>query len=208
MVFIKCHECCNECFESIDALQAHFSIKHPTCIYFRCVIKGCGRSFNVWNSFRKHLRKKHNVPNRFDERKNVMQQDSVQSCDSNIEYFHTDIVRETELFDSISPPDFHTLLEEHANILVSKMNVKPGLPRNQVDSVVEDISTFLDRNFLKILKQKVIDALQTCHAKIEDIRDIEYMFQSLSNPFHHLRTEYKCMTYFKSTGAYISPESY
>jgi len=36
MLFIKCHKhCCNESFGSIDALQAHYTIKHPTCTYFR-----------------------------------------------------------------------------------------------------------------------------------------------------------------------------
>lgn len=34
------------------------------------------------------------------------------------------------------------------------------------------------------------------------------MFQSLSNPFQHLDTEYKRITHFQTTGAYVPPESY
>lgn len=208
MVFVKCHELtCNECFGSIDAFQVHFSIKHPTCKYFRCVTKACGRSFEMWNSYRKHLRKKHNVPNHFDECNNVMQIDSTCFYDQDIN-FDTNIVRETELFDSISPPDFRTLLEEHTNILVSKINTKPGLSRNQVDSVIEDVSTFLGRSFLKILEQKIVNTLLTYHAKIKDISSIEDMFKSLSNPFDHLSTEYKRMMHFQHTGAYMPPKSY
>lgn len=170
MNFVKCHECRHVRFQSIDALQAHYSIKHPTCTFFRCVIEECGRLFNMWNSFRKHLQKKHNVPNHFtlDACKNVMQQNSFSNF--NVEYCETDIVHEseivhetetvheietvheTELFDNISSGDFHNLLKKHANILVSKINNKPGLPRNQVDSVIEDISTFLNGSFLNILK--------------------------------------------------------
>lgn len=215
MVFMKCHECnSNEHFQSIDALQVYFSINHPTCETFTCVVEACNRTFNMWNSFRKHLRKKHNMNNRFDECKHQMQQDFTQSGDPNvefspnIEYFHEDIVREVEIFENILPHDFHILLKKQANILISKLNTKPGVPRNQVDSVIDDISTFLDGSFLKILKQKVINTLQTCYAKNEDIRDIEDMFQSLSNPFHHLRTEHKRIIHFQSTGAYIPPETY
>jgi len=208
MLFIKCHKhCCNESFGSIDTLQAHYSIKHPTCTYFRCVIETCGRSFDMWNSFRKHLQNKHNVPNRFNECNNVTQViDLTHSYDSNIPS-HINIVRETELLNT-SLLNFQTLLEIHANILVSKINTKPGFPRNQVDSVIKDISTFVGGNFLKILKQTVIDTLLTCHVQVENICSIEKMFESLSNPFHHLSTEYKRMMHFQSTGAYISPESY
>lgn len=204
MVTVKCHSC-DECFGSIDSFQIHFSIKHPTCAYFKCVVETCGRSFNMWNSYRKHLRKKHNVSNRFNECNDVMQFDNTCSYNQNVSLY-TNIVRETELFDSISPPDFHTLLKKHVNILV-RINTKPSLARNQGDSLIEDVSIFLG-SFLKISEQKVIDTLLTYHAKDEDISSIADMFKSLSNPFDHLTTEYKRMLYFKSTGAYIPSETY
>lgn len=214
MVLVKCYiSTCDESFASIDAVQAHFTMKHPACTYFICIIEGCNRSFNIWNSFRKHLRNKHAVPNRFNECNELFRQiDSVDhSCNVNEIYtdIYTDIdtVSDTEVLNNI-PPDFHDLLEKHTNILVSKIYAKPGLPRNQVDSVIEDFSYFLGGNFLTILKQKVIDTLQNCHAKIEVISNIEKMFQSLSNPFNHLSTEYKRKIYFQSIGAYIPPESY
>ncbi|XP_011858483.1 PREDICTED: uncharacterized protein LOC105556038 [Vollenhovia emeryi] len=211
MVLIKCHEnSCNEYFESIDALQIHFTIKHPTCTYFRCNIDTCRRSFNVWNSFRKHLSKNHDMPNRFDNSNNVIQIDSVDSYDQTHTetFFETNVLHETELFDNISPSDFYTMLEKHANILISQINTKPGLPRNQVESIIENICSFLSGSFLNILEQKVLNTLSTCHAKAEDINSIQDMFKSLSNPFHHLSTEYKRIKYFKSTGAYIPPETY
>lgn len=210
MVFMKCHiRDCNESFTSIDAIQLHFSIQHPTCKYFRCVIEECGRSFTAWNSFWKHLRNKHNVPKHFTECNNEMQPShpSPSHNNSNVTV-NTNCVSETKLCDRISPSDFHTLLEEHINILISKMNTKWGLPRNQVDSVIEDISIFLGVIFVKILKEKVIDTLSKCNADVQDICSIEAMFKSLSNPFNHLSSEYKRMKYFKSTGAYIPPESY
>lgn len=132
MVLIKCYiRTCDKSFASIDAIQAHFSIKHPTCTYFNCIIEGCNHSFNVWNSFRKHLRNKYAVPNRFDECNELRQINPVDHTYDVNETLdtHTDIVSETKLFDSTSPPDFYNLLEKHTNILVSEIYAKPGLPR-------------------------------------------------------------------------------
>lgn len=209
MVSIKC--CvynCDESFLSIDALQVHISIKHSECTYFNCVIEGCNRSFNIWNSYRKHLRNKHAVLNRFNEACNAPRQTDLLNISSDTnETSHLDFVSEEEIFHSISSPDFNTSLKEHADRLVSKIYIKPGLPRNQVDSVIEDFSSFLGGSFLTILKEKVLDALKT-NAEVEAISSIKEMFESLSNPFNHLSTEYKRIMYFQSIGVYISPKTY
>lgn len=60
-----------EVFKSIDAIQIHLSMKHPICIYFKCVTEKCSRSFNKWNSFRKHIQKKHAVSNRFKDSNSI-----------------------------------------------------------------------------------------------------------------------------------------
>ncbi|XP_011859686.1 PREDICTED: uncharacterized protein LOC105557127, partial [Vollenhovia emeryi] len=143
---------------------------------------------------------------------NVIQHIQIDLADhSYVNEIHADTVSEsseTELLDTTSPSDFHDLVKEHTNILVAKIYSKSGLPRNQVDSVIKDFSCFLGGSFLTILKEKVIDALKNCHAKVEVINSITEMFESLCNQFEHLSTEHKRMTYFQSISAYIPPESY
>lgn len=56
----KCQEC-REFFTTVSLLILHLKLKHNfnSQSVYKCLEKGCARSFQYLNSFKKHVRSKH-----------------------------------------------------------------------------------------------------------------------------------------------------
>jgi len=109
---------------------------------------------------------------------------------------------------SVDTPDFFTSLKVNADVLVAKWYNKPGIPRNLVNCLIEDVTRFMDSGAVTILKNDVLTVLEESGADPSKISDVANKFDHLVSPFDHIRTEYRREKYFQSTGWFIEPVEY
>ena len=203
--------------KAIDSLVLHLKIEHPSNKTFSCIV--CNRKYGgQYDSYRKHLIRVHKVPLHVNPESpeqngadlnlphstNNLLADEYMTCDSD----NTDLgpvggeANEATLFDN-----FDDSLIRNVDILIAKLYSKPGLPRNLVDSMVTDITDFLSADFLKILQNlcfQNLDKGTPDHVRFQ----LTKMFDTVSNPFKHMSTEYKRFQHFQTLGSFIPPRSY
>jgi len=84
----------------------------------------------------------------------------------------------------------------------------PRFPRNLIQKVVVDSSLMVGSEYVALLREKVINVLQTGQCAQNEVLDIELMFKILENPFKHLQSEYLRCKYFLNIGDYVPPIPY
>lgn len=214
MIKVKCFvRDCQDFFVSIAALRFHAYLKHPVCNMYSCGVSdnNCSRQFDKWNSYRKHLFRQHGIPNHDINH-------GMPNTENPLEIHLFDIppLENTQCNDNIqidtnddfNPMEFHNTLTRNATVFVAKLYSKPGLPRNHVDSVVKDITSFFSETFAPDNWIQIIKALKVSSLESDTINAIENIFKAIANPFSELSNEYLRLKYFQSTGDYIPPETY
>lgn len=210
-VSVKCfvHNC-QDSFVSIDALRLHSYLKHPGCNIFSCgVDKNCSRKFDKWDSYRKHLLNQHCIP-----KYNIQSQYTGIPCEKDM--YHDNMTNilplestlediQLDSQDGFDLGEINSILTRNATVFVAKLYSKPGLPRNHVDSVIKDITSFLCDT---LNPDKIIKALKLAPLKSDVVNAVDTMLKAIANPFSGLSSEYLRMKYFQSTGDYIPPETY
>lgn len=204
-VSVKCFDNnCQESFVSIAALHCHSYIKHPMCNTYICkVIESCVRKFDKWDSYRKHISKQHKIPNHF-------QSQDVQVPFQEYNNFQSEDVEQFD-YNYIDDCDFsqlNNILMKNATLFVAKLYSKSDLPRNHVDEIIKDITSFFSDTFAAVNWCKIVKTLKLAHVESKIISTLENVFTFLNNPFSKLSTEYLRTKYFQSTGDYIPPETY
>lgn len=206
IVSVKCFvRDCQNSFVSIDALRFHAYLKHPVCKIYNCnVNENCTRKFDKWDSYRKHLFMQHCIPNHFQSQSTGIQFESNISNAPPVEIPRLDDI-EIDTRDDFDLSEFNNTLRRNATIFVAKLYSKPGLPRNHVDDVIKDITSFLSDTFAP---DKIIKILKLAPLKSDVVNAVDHILKAFENPFSGLSSEYLRMKYFKSTGDYIPPETY
>lgn len=85
---------------------------------------------------------------------------------------------------------------------------RSSIPRNYIQSIIEDSTLFLTSDHILMLKEIVLSQLTILSCDYQIIQSMTSMFETIENPFHHHRNEYQCMEYLKSCGNYIVPVEY
>ncbi|XP_046405832.1 uncharacterized protein LOC124170865 isoform X1 [Ischnura elegans] len=206
---------CDKCgaeISTIRGLFAHYTFAHPIADHYRCAENGCFRVFHSRNSFRKHLQKVHKFllePTEIGDQIHnglVVDQDDgdyedMPNLSNNASH---DTAPQTKTFSQ----DFINSLFFCADAFVSKLYSNPCLPRNHIQTIIEDVETFLGGGFLELLRTKVTNSLRLSNCDEGETEEVLKMFQALESPFKHLSTEHHRLKHFKNTGNYIPPESY
>jgi len=203
---------CELNFPDILSFRIHFQISHQNVNKLVCKIPECNRSFNLFSSFRKHLISTHNVPASINGAKKV-----PSSAQVDVEVHADDRVASVECSSDVmandcdSRPilicDVKDLFLQQEDYFVAKLYSNPAFPRNLVDSMVKEFSSFLTSPFFEKLKDVVTSSLDPNLAR-ECKDEIIQMFEFVMNPFDHLKTEFKRFKYFQGLGEFIPPEPY
>ncbi|KAK3911417.1 LOW QUALITY PROTEIN: Coiled-coil domain-containing protein 77, partial [Frankliniella fusca] len=95
-------------------------------------------------------------------------------------------------------------LRTEADKFVSKLYGKPKLPREYIQDIVDNVTTFVESGILTNLKNKL------SHLNLTDVQcaSVCTVLDDMKHPFSHLRSEYIRFKYFTSTGEFIPPVPY
>lgn len=110
--------------------------------------------------------------------------------------------------DLITPTQFKSLVRNRCDAFVTKLYNRSSIPRNYIQSIIEDSTLFLTSGHIPMLKEKIVSQLNALGSDNQTIQDITSMFDIIENPFYHLRSEYQRRKYFKCCGNYIVPIEY
>lgn len=186
--------------------------KFTTLSTYKCGERGCQRKFTCTKAFVKHVSrcaKDEYTCETIQEPESLNcnpienvsvsgDVDSNANCDS----MNDDL-------ESFAASDLESFLAHQADAFVCKYYSKPSFPRNIVQDIINDTDDFLNNgSAMHLLKDKVMDALNTSQAEPCVIEEISSMFALIQNPFHHLRTEHLRLKHFTSSGCYVVPENF
>jgi len=104
----------------------------------------------------------------------------------------------------ISIEAFKELVTRDAIVLVSKWYNEAVVPRNKLQTLVNDINGFNDK-CMQVLKKEVLQNLEKNKSDVNSISKISVMFDVINNPFINLKTEYKRLKVLEELGVYIKP---
>ncbi|XP_067207915.1 uncharacterized protein [Linepithema humile] len=203
----------HQCFVVINNLR--YEVETPLKV-FKCGENGCYRQWSLRNSLRKHLvGPNHNFPawstikSTHEHRIDCNNAEIFNECINQINTSNSDILS-TEIgaknyLREITLTDNDSIIKDRSNAFVVKLYNKPSIPRNHIQSIIDDI-IFLISGHSSILKEKIVSHLNTLGS--ETMKDITSILDCLKHSFNHLQNEYQRVKYFKSSTNYIAPIKY
>lgn len=204
---------CKVNFVSIPLFKIHL-VTHGGA-RFLCGEDNCGRSFDKTKDYFRHLRVTHNIvkgsvctPGSSQENLFPPSNDLDDQCLENDVEAQGDALQCAPSIPDMSGADFRQCYSQSVEVLVSKLYKNPSIPRNFVQSLIDDINFFLTGGFIEILESKVVSALKSFHSSESSLNDITEMFKCMKNPFEGLDSDYKRMEYFQSNKFYVPPVPY
>ncbi|CAH2091397.1 unnamed protein product [Euphydryas editha] len=194
---------CNKSTEDVKTLFKHFNSLHfaHNFTIYHCMDDGCGRSFHLRNTFRKHLKKQH-----------VFLESNVNSnvCTNSNVYDDIDVAHSPSpepVVQSVSPEN--TTLEKESYslpIFLSSLYANPLLPRNAVQSVVEGMSNYMRKGLSQSIEY-IFDDMLPALQQGQDLTLLrEKILSALQSPLEKFQTEHKRLKYFTELGSYIPPK--
>lgn len=108
----------------------------------------------------------------------------------------------------LSVENFVAELDASSAKFVAMLYSNRQIPRNAVQTILDNYNSYLQENFMLIFKSKIKNTLEIlkCPASIQSELDI--MVECLVKPFEKLNTQYKRIKFFKEATCYIEPQSY
>ena len=211
----KCFLCKRKVsFHCVKLLCRHIFQDHRNeTEVFRCGEDNCFKSYNCLNTFKKHLRNQHGIPN--ENRSKNSFADSVlipvtseapQSPDAPNEEPSAAMEESSEPVITLS--DLEDSVFCFAETFVAKLYSKSTLPRNHVQTIIDDLAAFFSHGPLSLLKDHVVDLLESAAISSSLTSEVEKMFLCLEDPFAKVKTEYLRFKNFSESNDYIAPESY
>lgn len=208
---VKC-SICSLSFLSLPQFKVHLKIAHKDNLFFKysCGENLCSRTFDNWKAYRGHLMKAHKCPIKNNTTiPSVKKSFVATSCSTDQDEIDCGSYEDVENSClEITPHDFKTSYDKSIALLLAKLYKNPSIPRNFVQSFVDDVDTFLTGGFVQILKDKVIQHLTSAKSPQSSIDEVSDMFDTLDEPFRGLDTDYLRMKFFTEGNHYIPPEPY
>ncbi|KAL4718145.1 hypothetical protein ACJJTC_012992 [Scirpophaga incertulas] len=197
---------CKENFSSLKQFKSHFTFYHPGSSYL-CVNNGCGRSYQLYNSFRRHYLKQHSdslepglqasnpiEPQSYSSSE-VLSTIEFQSCFSNDPSSHmpsTSLTQNKSSTTHYKDMNFITVpLRNTLGPLFSSLYGNPHLPNNVIDTVYHGVENMFNLSIKPFLLKLPGFAME------ELVTDLEE-FCSM----------HKRLQYFEKKGSFINPQPY
>jgi len=202
---------CMANFPNISLLCKHFHIKHTTHDFssYNCAEVGCSRSFHLVNSLKKHL-----ATHTLNEC--TLTKKTVSTHDETVINLSTENINDNTIsidkFDTIpyipeSSPNNNCSTENSIRKVISSLYANPQIPRNVVQTVVEDM-TDIFHNLHQTIKEKSNRLLLNDTISNESFDHFNNILNEFEHPFKDLNTEYKRIKYFTELGIYVPPREY
>jgi hypothetical protein len=178
---------CDKTFTTFNRLKNHMSFYHKTVSTFSCASTGCLRSFQIFNSYRRHYLKNHTIssellphlPPNISQQNNCENINAPSSSSENVNNSSNSTINTTPALEFTLAQLFSTL---YAN---------PQVPQNVADTVFNGIKDIFDKSLLPRL--------------IEQDGAVK---ATINNALSNLDSYYKRLKYFKEQGSYIEPSAY
>ena len=187
----NCSICALFAADDLKTLLNHIGRCHRNDPNFHCVcgIDGCAKTFKKYYTWRKHIKKKHEIEMRLN---------------GNVQHnLDPEIVPHQNLQNQDLNP-----IEQHANqdqvtkssaLYLLKLQEDCLLPKTTVKSVVENTKTIVEET-LSVVKSQVQECLTQSSVDFESIPGLSDVFKednAATNPFHSLETETEQEKYYK-----------
>ncbi|CAG5085110.1 Protein of unknown function [Cotesia congregata] len=169
----RCSTCSLD-LTSIKALITHISVNHSDELNkYDCDERGCNSRFDILNSYHKHLRVAHKFPSQPPSTNNLhhstltRNETILSNRIENESETGTNNISCNETCENSESCDINTVnfkceLDKAAERFVAKLYANPRLPRNIVQTIVEDTHIFIGDKFLGLLESSV----DTTHSKL------------------------------------------
>lgn len=221
------NNCEHDSFASVKALYLHINMCHKWCVNEKimCSEETCLRTFKGWRNFRRHLISYHKMPavlhhnTKFKTKRSI----NVDTCSRNIsnvsnfphDYQDMNMVAVTddvqEMIDDdslkLSENIVSTSVQEFAMSFISKLYATASLPRNIVQTVVDETHDLLN-NISTLVTLTIMHNLKNMSVNENVVFMIEEGLNILKEPLKNLETEYQRLKKFKSTGYYVQARDY
>lgn len=175
---------CKNVLSDFRKLRNHMSFYHKTVTSYACASTGCLRTFQLFNSYRRHYLKNHSVS--FEQI----------SSETIVEDSSSVIVSIPQNVTAVNPNSNNHLSGLPVNMtlahLMSDLYSNPQIPLNVVDTVFDGVKNIFEKSVLPRLEE----------------RDNADLKQSIITSVSDLDSEYKRLKYFKEYGSFIEPEPY
>ncbi|KAJ1524637.1 hypothetical protein ONE63_011121 [Megalurothrips usitatus] len=199
---------CEETQASINDLSTHLFFFHQRLQSDKFLCYYCKNTFSSIFAFKRHLAKRHsqggpvvNEVNHVPHAEHVAVEVEVDDP-------------EPVLIDDLNDNDRFTLnyfvenLYSDAQLYIAQLYSLPNVSRKLVDEVVCGTSELL-ANSVRNLRDNVFSFISTFNDLPEnyanDIVKLQYMFDTLENPFEYMNSEHKRFQALSSSGCYIPP---
>lgn len=184
---VCCPLCDSFAAPTLKGVVRHIGVIHSLEPGFRvtCGVEGCTRSYTKFVSYKKHVYVKHRDAWSVDQRE----------CDISLPSSE-EVRRDSPVTEGNDQEESVAQLQRSSALFILKAREIHKIPQTSLDSLLGDISTFIDvirsrllQRISKELKEKGIDMEQDLLA-LSNSPDI-------ANPFDGLHTEYLQHQYFK-----------
>eukprot|EP00102_Acyrthosiphon_pisum_P011772 XP_008180637.1 PREDICTED: uncharacterized protein LOC103308656 [Acyrthosiphon pisum] len=199
----QCFKCFSK-FINYDLLFLHLKIYHQHITPYKCLESNFFRTFNCIKSFKKHVKGHDNNLNE----QTILNLKNLQT--PAIE--HAIIGHETDRLNiniNNSQPtnnnittNYESFVYNKALVLLSKWYNKSGVPRNKIQTIIDDFTSFLN-DFLPQLHNNVIVKLQS---NDKSTFEIDAMFNIIANPFKNFNTEHQRFKALEELGVFSRPK--
>jgi len=155
----QCFKCFSQ-FSNYDLLFLHLKVYHPGVSPFKCLESNCFRTFNCIKSFKKHVKvhgNNFNIEQTIPNKKNA-QPLPIEPLNVGYETDNFNINNCKATNNNIIE-NYESFVYNKALVLLSKWYNESGVPRNKIQTIIDDFTSFLN-DFLPQLHNNVNIQLQ------------------------------------------------
>lgn len=206
---------CHRLENSVHNLFKHFTFAHENHSFrtYHCIEDGCGRSFHLKNTFRKHINTHvaRNIISRSDRPLDRTHTESIHS-ETTDSFTHIEPTMHSESMERSRPSMSNTAMSNTAVTnkyslahFMSAQYANPLIPRNAVQSMANEMQKYIETlsGEIDATFTEMYNAFQQ-GSNISTFRD---KFLSIAqSPNKDLDTEHKRFKYFETKGTYIPPQ--
>lgn len=208
---LSCYLCACVC-KTADDYTNHLRNRHvliEPCTLV-CNAQGCSRTFQSYNSLRKHIHKQHSCI--LETANSLSNADGSQQSSSSSSVLlsptENDDANETEQVHVASHPpiiDSQGVSQAAVKFVMALLS-SSVLPVSTV-SFIQNSTTELVRDIVQFLKARTISTIAKVQGNLNmaEVNELIDDFDGWLNPFKHIESQHQLLTYLKKQDVYVSP---
>lgn len=204
---------CKTVITDLRALRVHFEYFHsyPTFRQYQCAEGNCSRSYDLFDSFRKHYITHHSVTFIENEGLPVLSNKVlVPSTNPDVSILSDDVcvpLDRPSFFVSTASADVCIPLERTLASLVAILYGSSILPRNIVELIIKNFQNIISQSVVPLIHGSLQNMVR--REQISDssmLQVINSIRDEVTSNFSKFSTEYRRLRYFEQRHTYIPPQ--